>query len=329
MNVFSNLSGHMDWRYSNYALFEKRLGWNIYCPDGSKKWIEERIEQPPIIGEGTGVPYTENEILHIPIVRDLYNVRMISFDQFMEMDFGLIIVGNGRSEHPFLRLTQKYKPNAVFVREISNLHEKPKKCKNVLLGTKTKMSPDINVIHHHPEHPPQFKPVPFSGEKIVKSFSNYLRRHKIDSKLWDKAKKKLNKFEFRMHGAVSDDGSIDPHHVHEAMQSSMFIWHTKAAGGCGFTCREALACGKPLIVKKQYCATHKTLASDYLVDGVNCIDMSVRDLDETIRILRKWSHPDMYRKKCQDVLDCFKKHINFEKEAQQIKQWIHGLKPGV
>jgi hypothetical protein len=314
-----------------YALFEKRLGYTVYSPIGGIEWGQLGITQPGTTAEYHGEAFVEDGILHIPMKYDHYDRRLITFEQFQDMDFYIILVGNGRSEVSFLNLTKKYKPKSIFIRQIANLAEKPKVCKNILLATKTPMPAGTNFLIHHPEHSPVFSYVPFKGKRTIKSFSNYLRTNQVDSAIWDRARSQLKEFEFRMHGARGDHRTVPHQNLHQAMKDSMFIWHTKAAGGCGFTCREALASGRPMIVKKQYCQAHKTLAQDYLVDGVNCIDISpgVRTLDEAVKLIRRWAEPDMYEKKCQAVLRCFKKHINFEREAEQIKAWLQTLRPGV
>lgn len=328
MNIFMNFVGHEDAATSLHILFEERLGYKIYVPGDDKKWSELGINNPIGNLDYHGTPFFKDGIKHIPIFRTNFVRRPITVEQFMDIDFDLIVISTGSVEIPFHGLAKKYKPNSIFIRQIPNIHEKPKVCRNVLLATKTPMPSHIKFITHHPEHPHQFKYVPYkSGEKTIKSFSNYLRNIKKDAVTWDRVKVILPEFKFFMHGAKTDDRTVPHGDLHLAMQDSMFIWHTKIHGGCGFVAREALSCGRPLIVKKQYCKAHKTLAQDYLVDGVNCIDLSIRDLSAAAKIIREWSRPGRYEEKCKDVLRCFDKHINFEREAQSIRRWISTLRP--
>jgi hypothetical protein len=313
-----------------HLLFEDRLGHTVYSPRGGKDWEKLRITQPPHNGMFFDKAYFENDIKHIHVPRDSYNIKLLTVDQFMEMDFGLIIVGNGYSEIPFLNLAKQYKPKTPFVRQIANLLEVPKACKNVMLSTKTPMPPKVIWTKHLMEQPRAFQYVPFDGpKKTVKSYSNFLRQNKVDAGTWDQVKSMMPAFDFKMHGAKNDDKWIRQDLLYKSMQEAMFIWHTKAAGGGGFTAQEALASGRPLIVKKHYAITQKTRAQDYLVDGVNCVDLSVRSVPEAVGIIRKWSEKGMYEKKCRDVLKHFNKHFNFEQNAKSIDKWIEGLQPGV
>ena len=323
-----NYSGHMDWRCAMHLLFEDRLGSTIYSPRGCKKWNELGITQPPHNGVFFNKAFFKDDIKHIYVPRDDYHIKLLTVDQFMEMDFDIILVGNGKSEIPFFKLMRQYKKNSIFIRQIANLKEVPYMCKNIMLSTKTEMPKDISWITHYMEQPRCFKYVPYNGPKRIKSYSNYLGISK-DRQSWDNAKKILTDFEFKMHGARGDDKWIVQDKLNESMQDTMFVWHTKAAGGGGFTCQEALALGKPVITKKQYAKSQKTRAYDYLEDGVNCIDLSSRSFDDAMKIVRRWSQPAMYKKKTKDVLKCFKKHFNFEKNAKDIERWIKTLKPGV
>jgi hypothetical protein len=324
VNIFVNHSGHLDWSYAIYALFEKRLGYKIYYPVGAG-WKQHFIETPVFIKEIYGDHDLVDDILNVNIKHFDYKRRYITFQQFRDMSFNIMLVGNGRSELRFYNLAKRYQPKTIFIRQIANLMETPKYSKNVLLATKTSMPEDIKFYRYHMETHPNYKHRPYEGNKIIKSFSNYLRFTKKAAIIWDEAKARLPEFKFFMHGNKTDDKWIRPHLLPEAMSNSMFIWHTKMAGGGGFTCQEALASGKPLIVNKQYCKTHKTSAQDYLEDMVNCVDISNKSLDRVIEIIRDWAHPMHYEKKCKDVLRCYQKHFDFKKEAQQIRNWISTL----
>lgn len=327
MNVFANFVGHEDAATSLHILFEERLGYQLFVPDGGEDW--RKLGLVFDIGRLVyhGSPFFVNNIKHIPILHTSFNRKALTVKQFMETEIDIVVVSSGRVEVSFYNLTKKYKPNAVFIRQIPNLAEIPKVCKNVLLATKTPMPQSVNYITHHPEHPHQFRYVPHRGLKSIKSFSNNLLSFKRDFATWNAAKKLLPEFQFFMHGMGTKDRGIPHHLLHKSMHEAMFIWHTKSHGGCGFVCREALACGRPLIVKKQYCKAHKTLAQDYLVDEVNCVDLSVRQLPEAVEILKDWAKPENYGRKCEEVVKCFKERVNFKVEAENIRDWISTLEP--
>jgi len=332
MNILTNNIAHGDNSFSIYRLFEHRLGHKVYRPKQDKGW-----EDIGILGQAgscpvaRGEPYHEDGVLHIPILHGPAIRRFITAEQFLDMDFGAIIVSAGFEESQFHKLAKNYKPKCILIRQIGQVQDKPIFFRNCLLAKKTPMPVDVNAITYHPEPPEAYSYVPYAAEeKRIKSFSNYLRI-RPNASLWDEAKKQLPEFEFYMHGMRNDDGYLPSADLPLAMQESMFIWHTKGAGGDGFVATEALASGRPMVVRKDHAIRTKTLAADYFEDGVNCIDVSptIRSLKQGIKILKEWAHPGRYEEKCQDVIKCYKKHFRFEYEAQQIQEWLQKLKPGI
>ncbi len=49
MNIFVDQIGHADLSYSIHALFEKRLGYTLYCPLGGDEWTQHGIFTAPLI----------------------------------------------------------------------------------------------------------------------------------------------------------------------------------------------------------------------------------------------------------------------------------------
>lgn len=310
-----------------HALLERRLGYTIYCPCGDAEWAKHGITQPQHNSSYFSNSRREDGIFYKRVIRDNYDIRFITFEVFCEMDFDLVVVGNGRSEISFYNLAKRYKPNAIFIRQIGNLLEKPKKCTNVLLATKTPMPERVKWTRHYMEPPACFGYAPYEGDKTIKSYSNFLRRNAKTSSVWDRAKGMMPEYDFKMHGAKNDDGWIDLMDLADSMKSAMFIWHTKIAGGGGFTSQEALATGRPMIVNTHFSRAQNTRAQDYLKDGVNCIDLCSRPLEDAVKIVRRWSRPGIYEEKCVEGLKFYADHFNFEREARRIKKWLDKLRP--
>jgi hypothetical protein len=115
-----------------------------------------------------------------------------------------------------------------------------------------------------------------------------------------------------------------------AIKNCKFYFHIKIGGCCGFTARQVLFSGRPLLVDKRYVTDHihyVTLASNYLLDGVNCIDLNpeLRSMEENIELIKDWSDPNNYLKRCDIAYDYTKSIINFEKESLEIKDWINNI----
>jgi hypothetical protein len=108
----------------------------------------------------------------------------------------------------------------------------------------------------------------------------------------------------------------------EAIKGSSFVWHVKDTGCCGFVARQALACGRPLIVKRSFAIAYRTLSRDFLVDSVNCIDLDLGTKEENIEKIRYFSKPDNHIELCKSTAESFKEKVNFDREFTQIKAFL-------
>ncbi len=328
MNVFVDYVGHADLYYSMHALFEKRLGWNLYRPMGGAEWKEQNIWTAPLPGYAKDLGVNKEGIVQIEIPIYPYTQHVITYEQFLEMDIDFIITTSWENESSFCNLAKVDKPKALMVRHIANIHERPVICRNILLSTLEPMADDVNWLTFHPEHVDAFIPNPTSDGKLIKSFSNYLPDYASDLAFWNQYAAALPEFEFRMHGLLGYDQVVSQKDVPVAMSNAMFIWHTKGTGGCGYVLRQALASGKPCIVYKDYARIHNTLARNLLKDGINCIDIdpNVHSFNDSVAKIREWSQPSAYTQVSELVTRTFRIDVNFEKEAVAIKQWLLALK---
>lgn len=330
MNVFCDYIGHADLAYSMSLLFEKRIGWNLYLPSPhDPAWSRESFFTPPVPNSTEEVG--ENGVSKVVVTTHDCTFNMITFDKFMATDFNFLVITSRPNEFPIIELGKKHKPSAKIVHHIANIGEGPIGCNNVLLSTKTAMPANVNWKKFTPEHHAKYCPSDITQAKSIRSYFNYMRGYVLEMGSWTAAQQILPDFDFRMHGGAppyeSTHGSVSHDVLHISMQEAQFIWHTKPAGGCGYTARQALSCGKPLIVKLDYSKHYTTLAQDYLVDGVNCIDISPsrRSLADGMAIAKLWSEPEIYAQKVEDVKRLVKEKMNFEHEAYEIKDWLERL----
>lgn len=344
MNVFADYVGHSDLYYSLHLLFEKRLGAQLFCPEGLEWYKKGFVKLRPSISIGKidtiddvlKNPYCECERLELvdgvyhyhrkmELDKGYYIQKAITFDQFLEMDFDLVVTTFYQHEKTFHDLVRQYKPHTVFIRQIGNIHEKPLGfCKNVLLGQLTPMPPDINYIIYHPEHYEGYRYTPPSNHKTVKNFADDLPSYPVDLDTWIFCESVLKDLSFKMHGRKGRDGSIPHLLMPQAMKDSAFVWHTKGHGGGGFVARQALACGRPCIVRKNYAMWHYELAKDLFMDSVNCVDLDL-GVERGIKLIREWAEPERHVEMCKATAEQFKKDVNFAEEAERIKEWIGNL----
>jgi hypothetical protein len=278
-----------------------------------------------------------------------YTVRGLSFKKFLEMDFEVILTGVYLHEETFAALIKKHKPNAKLIRQIANIHEKPLGfCKNILLGaayhpTDFEMEPSIQrafakrgerVFVYYPEHHSGYSYTPPSNSKTVICLSKHIASE--DRVMWELYKRDLEKlgFVFKMYGGQYEPYEIDPIYgsvishllLPKAIKEAGFVWYTKPHGGGGFTVRQALSIGRPVIVRKRYSSAHTIIESELFRHGTNCIDL---DLSSDTSMMRTWSQPSVHAPLCRRVADLFQRDVQFEKISKQVKDWINRLPRGI
>ena len=326
MNVLADYVGHSDLYYSLYLLFEKRLRTNLFRPIGSE-WSRKGFYDPPSVdpAEMNGEVQLIDGVYHIPMKMETeggyYTQKAITFNRFLEMDFDVVVTTFYEHEKIFHDVLRRYKPNTWLIRQIGNIHEKPLGfCRNILLATYEPMPPDIDYIIYHPEHYEGYCYTPPTNHRTIKNFASNLRSYPADLDTWDKCESSLRDFTFKMHGVDGRDGFVPHLLMPQAMKDSAFIWHVRAHGGGGFVARQALACGRPCIVKKKYAVIHNTLAKELFVDSVNCVDLDL-GVERGIEKIREWSQPNRHIEVCKATAEQFKKDVSFADEAERIREW--------
>jgi len=342
MNVLIDNATSRATHYALHCLFEKRLGWNLYRPIG-ERWREKGFLRLKALQGYGGVFSVDEEYAHSDALGQIqcsdgiqyipmelnYTQKAITFNKFLEMDIDVIVTTFYGHEESFHKLVKLHKPNAIFIRVITNIHEKPLGfCRNILLATYEPMPPDVNYIIFHPEHHEDYCFTPPTNHKTIKSFVHHFPSYPADLDTWNKCKSSLRDFTFKMHGKDGMDGVVPLSLMPQAMKDSAFVWHVKGHGGGGYVARQALACGRPCIIKKKYAVIHNTLAKELFVDSVNCIDLDL-GVERGIELIREWSQPDRHVEVCKATAEKFKKDVNFAEEAEKIRTWINHLPKGV
>lgn len=332
-------------------LFEERLGWELYRPLGLS-WFQRgfwHIAEPygnaaDTINQYLGVPnrswgketepiqeYGDTElkdsIYHIPlkIASEEYIQKAITFEQFQKIDFDYIIATHPLNEASYSYLAKTYKPGSVFIRHVGDTSSQPKCAHNVMATVKTPFQSDLNVLRYFPEHHSSYCYTPPANHNVLKSFVTHFKgmRDYREILMYEKA---MPDFIFKMHGSDERDGVISGSKMPGAIKDSAFVIHLKYTGCGGFLPREALSCGRPVIVKKSYCYEYLTMEGDLYEDSVNAIDLDLGSWQQNIDKIRYFSDPDRHTEMCRNTAEKFKRDVNFEYEAAQIKSWLESLK---
>jgi|YelNatPaOPRAMG01_1025707.scaffolds.fasta_scaffold05934_21 hypothetical protein len=352
MNVLADYH-HGDLYYSLHLLFEERLGMKLYRPigwdwfyKGFWKIAEPYNNAPDTIEQFLGVPSpskpshehevhrygevtVEDGVYHIPcLLPDGYYIqKAITFDKFLKMDFKYIIATYHGHDEAYYMLCKKYKPEAVYIMQIGNIHVVPRYAKNVMMAVDEPMPPNVNYIKYFPEHHRAYCYEPPKNHNVIKSFINCLEQGQIQRTLWYRYERALPEFVFKMHGILGRDGVIGNNMMPQAIKDSAFVWHVKETGCGGFVPRQALSCGRPVIIKSSFIRQHNTLEGILYEDSVNCIDLDAGTMVENINKIKYFSDPDRHNEMCKRTAEKFRKDVDFDKEAEKIRGWLETLKP--
>jgi hypothetical protein len=305
MRIFCDFVGHFDLTFSLVAVLQTRLGHELYFPNNHPTWSDD------------------HGLLNIHdahVVDHFESGLFLSFDQFMSQRFDMII-STAEITEPFLKSIADYHGDCgTFVRHIGNLWEQPKVARHLMTAIEHPMEGDYHRLTYIPEHPSYFMPS-FSGKTCdVFSLKEYTEHYEISKSMMRDLRRDL-------HGFNVFQASGNGHSFLRALfDKSKGYVHFKANGGCGFTLREALFCGLPVIVNTDFCKSHHTLPTRFLKHGVNCVDFCQnQNYKESLSILKSWIQDDEYEDRCLSGLKFTKSKISWEQEAQKVKDWIGSI----
>lgn len=300
-------------------LFEKRLGWKLYTQAGLE-WYQE----------GFWNVYPHPSTAEQYLLREVEKDHGITREQFKNIDFDLIICSIPDHVEPFLKLAKE--KNTKICMQVGNVwpfdHTFP--IKNILASAKIPHLVGFNVIEYHQESDPSFgyiKKDTFPDPKIY-SFINCLNTVNIYRSDWDlflQLEKQIPTFEFKSYGGQTRNGAIAPASVvADKMREARFIFHSKKSGdGFGHVIHNAFQIGTPPIVKKEdYLGK---LAEPLMIDGQTCITMDNKPINQLIEEINHFSDPELYFKMSEQAALKFKEIVDYDKEAEQVKQFVGNL----
>lgn len=124
---------------------------------------------------------------------------------------------------------------------------------------------------------------------------------------------------FTIHGHEGRDGDINPvSALGELMRTAGWGWHDKPVGdGFGHVIHSWAAVGRPLIGHAEY--YRGKLAAPFWKDGVTCLDLGARPLDETIGLMREIAlNPNRHLAMCMAIRSTFDGLVDYEAEAAEV-----------
>ena len=276
-----------------------------------------------------------------------YFNKAITYSGFMSRHFDIVIASIPDHIEPFKKLCELHpdKPKLIF--QIGNAWTTGAGlAPNIMASAIINEVPqDINFISYHQEFNPSIFHQPIKSTKDIRGYVNSYDWSLPDKNIYsfvnvfDKAghfaadwqlftqlEQMLPDYKFRAYGGQCRDGSKNgDKEVAAGMVEARFIWHTKAGGdGYGHIIHNAPAIGRPLIIKRQYYVGK--MAEPLLEDGKTCICIDNLAPEEIINKIRYYEDPARYEELAKGAYARFKEVVNFDTEAEKIKEFLAKLK---
>jgi len=343
MKVFADLH-HSDLYYSLYLLFEERLGWELYRPIGME-WFTRgywKIAEPygnkmdtvgqflDINDQGwdqeenlNGEHYEEGDVYRVFDPGHDYHHRAITLEVFKSMDFDVVMPTYEAHDSAYTILRNKYQPQAKLIAQMGNtgqLTDLP----NVLHTVPYIPKPGQNAIYYHQEiDPDHYKYVPPNpSTKNIFSMVNCLPYEEI----FYAYKDALPEVDMRAYGADCPDGALfGSAGVSAMMRKANIGWHLKPQDGFGHTAMGWFASGRPVVTYMSDVVGFGGEAPDLFESGVTCLDLQAHSFGENCHLIREMLYPPNNLEWSERVLKRFREIINYDEEADNIKQFLEEI----
>ncbi len=357
-NVFTDFH-HAGLLHSLILLFEGRFGGKVYRPIG-RKWhtlgywkiydhpatVAQYLDIGGATPDGTEplneVLKNDNELPGVYKCQDIdsgYFNRAITYEAFMKLPIDIIIASIPAHIEPFKELAGLHPNKPKVIYQIGNAWTVDAGlAPNIMASAVINNVPEnINFISYHQEfstevfkpdfETPQWALIDYPG-KNISSFVNVFNgaaHYAEDWQLFQEVEKAMPDWSFKSYGGQCRDGSKGgDKEVAKSIRESRFVWHTKAGGdGYGHIIHNVPACGRPLVVKKEY--YRGKMAEPLLEDGISCITIDGLSPSEIIAKIEHFNEPDRYKALCQNAYFYFRKVVDFKLEAEQIGEFLKKL----
>jgi len=332
MKVLADMH-HGDLFYSLYMLFVERFGWELYYPHGLEWFYKGYWKYHP--SENTAHQFLLPGTLPYPVKGDsldspqkTFPVLPMTLEEFSDVGVDIVVASVNAHDVSFRNVINERCKRAKLVRQCGNVFDSPNYSvvKNILNSCKHLVIPDnINSVYYHQEFDlDRFCWTTPRNHTTIRNMLHYIKTTP-DYPLWNKYKSVLCEMDWKQHGCDGDDGVVPTFkELLEFTKDMGFLWHTKSGGdGYGYNIHYTASCGRPIITRTSH-YIGKT-AMDLLKDGTTCIDLDVRNFDDNIIMIRKFSQEEEHLTMCNNMYHTFKNTVNFDNEFEHIKLFFERL----
>jgi len=334
--------------HSLHLLFEKRLGFEMYRAIGTE-WYDEGFwkvyDHPhtvkqflglhqgteiPMDVHGQPLPEVERKNLHYTIENGIYYIQDLTFetthrairlDKFKEMEFDIILSSIPQHIQPFNQLIARFQPNTKHIFQVGNNWTNLPGVNNIMASTTPFDVQERNVVFYHQEFDLEvFKYEPPKFHNVINSYVHYMQKPETMNQILSN----LPGWVGTTYGAGMQLQLQSAKAVASAMKDSAFTLMFKPGGdGMGHSIHSSYACGRPAIYwGSQY---KNCLAGRLMEHMVTGIDVEKCGLNNLHTILKELSEPNRHKEMCKNTYNRFKEVVNFDRDFENIKQFLERL----
>lgn len=360
MRVFIDYHHH-DLYWSLAALFEKRLGFELYRPIGLD-WFREgfskiaepygnapdTIEQYLAIGpepgsaggfdalrrlNGNAQAHADGTYRIPDPTHPGFEHKAITLEQFKETPFDLIVSTYGAPhDHAFDELQRLYQPKAKRLAQMGNWQQQSH-VRHVLhsvpwTGGSSNAPVGQQHLHYHQEIDRElYKHVPPDMGALpyqITSCVNLLPAPQIYGAF--KAELEMDALRFSAYGTNCPDGRLDgAAEVSAAMRQAHLGWHIKPFDGFGHTAMGWMATGRGVITRMDEIQEYGHDAPRLFVPGETCIAIQGWDVKAGATKIRRALEPDECVRYGEAAAARFAEVCNYDAEEHSIRVFLEGL----
>ena len=319
--------------YAMQVTLEDRLGLEVYTPIGYE-WFDEGYWQfgHEHLGRALADQYLGIDAKYQPVddggggywvtvdpAHPEREIRCLTLEQFHAWhDWTHIVATVQDNQAGFARLAAEV--GAKYVYQVGNTRQEVDWGLDPLALVSSEVPiTGRGVRMHQPfDHATTFRyRDPAEAQPVVSSFVNLMPR--LDE--WPDTAALLAHLPFasRIYGIDGTDGNLHPiSEIAERMARSAFGLHVKPTGdGFGHVLHNWAAIGRPLIGRGRYYAGQ--LGERFWQDGVTCIDMDARSVEDTAALIREiWADRPRYEAMCRAIRAEFDQ-IDWDAEAEAVR----------
>lgn len=309
---------------SLYLLFGKRLGYEVYTPIGLD-WFQEgywRINDSP----ETAAQFLASGTVPSDGTLPLIHHKAITLAEFRDMDWDIVLASLPQHLQPYQELATS--KGAKFIFQVGNEWSWPEEPSLNVLASVAPRDTQAHAVFYHQEFDINiFHPTPVPTTKKIYSFINCIQEYPSAWKNYQDLKAIMEPlgWEFKAFGAQCPDGNINGlRAIADTMREATFIFHVKPGGdGFGHILHNAYSVGRPVITRK---SDYQGQWGEYLLKPGTFLDLDNGIENVKNDIAAEVFIPGLAQKAGEKAAQQFKEVVDYDREGEEIKQWISQLK---